>query len=96
MQRLALFDLTAISSDVVLYPGTLHMEEEVHMRLALQEETMAESQAHSIPSMAVTRGFGVGKRHCITWEEVAVDGADVTVNNAHDCNAGAVASLCFR
>lgn len=50
MQRLACFDLMAISSDVVLWPGTLHAEDELHIKLASQVDCIADSSAHSIPS----------------------------------------------
>lgn len=50
MQRLACFDLTAISSDVDLKPGTLQAGDPLHIKLAWQEETIAESSAHLIPS----------------------------------------------
>ncbi|CAL5370300.1 unnamed protein product [Camellia sinensis] len=50
MQRFACLDFTAISSDVVLYPGTLHEEDELHIKLALHEDSIAFSLAHSIPS----------------------------------------------
>ncbi|CAI0457846.1 unnamed protein product [Linum tenue] len=52
MQRLGFLALIAISSDVVLYPGTLHDLDEVRIKLASQEDAMADS-AHSIPSTAV-------------------------------------------
>lgn len=50
MQRLACFDLMAISSDVVLWPGTLHAEDELQIKLASQVDCIADSSAHSTPS----------------------------------------------
>lgn len=49
MQRLACLTLIAISSDVDLYPGTLHDLDELLIRLASQEDAIAAS-AHAIPS----------------------------------------------
>lgn len=49
MQRLGCLDLIAISSVVLLYPGTLHEAEELPTKLAWQEDEMAAS-AHAIPS----------------------------------------------
>lgn len=51
MHIFACFDLMVISSVVVLVePGTLQEEDEVPIRLALQELPIAFSAAHSIPS----------------------------------------------
>lgn len=50
MQRLALLALIAISSEVVLYPGTLHAEDELPTRLAWHDDTNSESSAHLTPS----------------------------------------------
>lgn len=49
MQRFCCLTLIAISSVVDLYPGILHALDELDIKLASQEESMA-ACAHAIPS----------------------------------------------
>lgn len=43
-------DFIEISPDVLLYPGTLQDDDELPIKLAWQNDTIAESSAHRIPS----------------------------------------------
>lgn len=43
-------DFIDISPDVLLYPGTLQDDDELPIKLAWQNDTIAESSAHRIPS----------------------------------------------
>uniref|UniRef100_A0A2N9HP17 Reverse transcriptase domain-containing protein n=1 Tax=Fagus sylvatica TaxID=28930 RepID=A0A2N9HP17_FAGSY len=72
MQRLACLDLIAISSDVVLKPGILHEEDVLHIKLAWQEDTTAESSAHLIPSTDDSFECAIYVNFC-TWSELHKD-----------------------
>ncbi|KAL0549639.1 hypothetical protein IC582_014125 [Cucumis melo] len=53
MQMFDCLDFIDISPDVLLYPGTLQDDDELPIKLAWQNDTIAESSAHRIPSTEV-------------------------------------------